>query len=130
MIQVPKNFEKYMMQEYDEFKQAYEKAKSTLIDKEGNPTPHYQAYLKYEEEWKNKRKAHGAAYENALTNPLKLHMWAVEGKQYIDDINSAMDQWITLGYKVEIENAIKILATRNNDPDVIAMMQQAQNRQK
>jgi hypothetical protein len=76
----------------NDLKKACEDIESKLMDKDGNPTPHYQAYMKYKDEWKNK----------VNTN----------------DADEAMDRWISLGFKEEIENALATLATLGTDPDI------------
>lgn len=101
------------MPQNDESKEAYEKAKAILTDNNGKPTPHYEAYMRYQAEWEKKRKVHETAYTTAQANVATLNRWGVEGKSYIDDINSAMDKWIALGYKTEIENAIKVLSAQS-----------------
>ena len=50
-----------------------------------------------------------AAHQEAMNNPMKLQMWPVEGRTYHDDVDSAMNVWIALGYKYEVENAINTL---------------------
>jgi hypothetical protein len=100
-------------------KQAYEDAQAKLMDKNGNPTPHYQAYLEYEEKYKDKVKVRDEAYASALTDPMKLQMWPVEGVMYHDDVEKAMDQWVSFGHKEEIENALATLAAQGTDPNAV-----------
>ncbi|HEV8508776.1 MAG TPA: hypothetical protein VGQ53_25450 [Chitinophagaceae bacterium] len=103
----------------DSIKQAYENAKATLIDKNGNPTPNYQAYMKYEEEWKGKKEAYNTAYAKAMANASQLQRWPNEGVLYQHEVEGAWDRWLTLGFKMEIENAISILgASRSIDPEI------------
>lgn len=91
--------------------QAYNAAQSKVMDQNGNPTPHYQAYLRFENEYKAKVKAQDDAYADALTDPIKLQNWPIVGKFYSDDIDQAMDRWVSLGFKQEIETAIATLAS-------------------
>jgi len=88
----------------------YARAKATLTDSKGNPTPKYSAYMRYESEWNEKRQAHQSAYSEAMGDPLKMSRWGVEGKIFIDAINSAMNKWLALGYKNEIDQALKTLS--------------------
>ena len=94
--------------------ESYENARAVLMNSDGTPTSKFQAYLEYEEAWKRAKKTYEEAYARAATNPIKLHMWAVEGKTYIDDINTALTRWIATGYKNEIENAISILESKKS----------------
>jgi hypothetical protein len=101
-------------------KQAYEAAQAKLMDKDGNPTPHYQAYVRFEDEYKSKVKVRDEAYASAFSDPMKLQHWPIEGRTYQNDADKAMDRWVSLGFKLEIENAIATLAAQGNDAQVKA----------
>lgn len=103
----------------DDIKVAFEQAKSKLMDKDGNPTPHYEAYMRFEDEYKSKVKASNRAYANAFTDPAKLQMWPIEGKLYQDDIETAWDRWIGFGFKIEVEDALATLAAQGTDPSIL-----------
>jgi hypothetical protein len=103
----------------DDIKAAFEKAKAKLMDKDGNPTPHYESYMRFEDEYKSKVRASNKAYANAFTDPAKLQMWPIEGKLYQDDISQAWDRWMGFGFKVEIENALATLAAQGTDPSIL-----------
>jgi len=111
----------------DDLKAAYEKEKAKLMDKDDNPTPHYEAYMRYEDEWKDKVRAWHRAYSNAFTDPMKLQNWPIEGTMYQDDADEAMDRWVGLGHKQEIENAIATLAAQGTDP-AIALIARAKKK--
>ncbi len=111
----------------DALKQAYDDAQAKLMDKDGNPTPHYEAYMKYEDEWKSKVKSWHKAYADAFTNPMKLQNWPIDGTTYHDDADEAMDRWVSFGFKQEIENAIATLAAQGTDP-AIALIARAKKR--
>jgi hypothetical protein len=102
----------------DDLKQAYADATAKLMDKDGNVTPHYQAYMQYEDDWKSKVKAKNKAYSNAFTDPMKLQQWPQDGVPYQDDIDEAWDRWMGLGFKVEIEKAMATLAAQGTDPAI------------
>src|SRR6266700_1751193 len=55
-----------------QMKKAYEDAKAKLMDKDGNVTPHYEAYMRYEDEYKSKVKKWNQAYATAYTDPMRL----------------------------------------------------------
>lgn len=111
----------------DSLKAAYDAATAKLMDKDGNPTPHYQAYMQFEDEWKSKVRAWHKAYADAFTNPMKLQNWPIDGTSYQDDADEAMDRWSGLGFKQEIENAIATLAAQGVDP-AIALITRAKKR--
>ena len=50
----------------DALKAAYEAAKAKLMDADGNPTPHYQKYMEYEDDYKSKVRAWHKAYAAAV----------------------------------------------------------------
>jgi hypothetical protein len=97
-------------------KQAHEAARAKLMDTDGNPTPHYQAYLKYRDEYQSKVEAWHKAYAAALTDPMKLQTWPIDGASYQDDADEAMNRWMSFGFKEEIENAIATLAAQGTNP--------------
>ncbi|BDC46044.1 hypothetical protein [Paraburkholderia terrae] len=111
----------------DSMKAAYDAATSKLMDKDGNVTPHYQAYMQYEDTYKSKVKAWHRAYANAMTDPMKMQNWPIDGVQYQDDADEAMDRWVGLGFKQEIETAIATLAAQGIDPS-IALISRAKKR--
>jgi hypothetical protein len=86
------------------------------MDTDGNPTPHYQAYLKYRDEYQSKVKAWHKAYTAALTNPMKLQTWPIDGASYRNDVDEAVNHWLSLGFKEEIENALATLAAHGTNP--------------
>jgi len=108
-------------------KQAYENASAKLMDKDGNVTPHYQAYDLYQEEYNSKRRALDKAYSAAFTDPMKLQRWPQEGVLYQDDVDRAWDRWMGFGFKEEIEKALNTLAAQGTDP-AIALIARAKRR--
>jgi hypothetical protein len=108
-------------------KQAYDAATAKLQDKDGNPTPHYQAYLNYQDAYNTKVRSWQRAYAIAFTDPMKLQQWPIQGRSYHEDADAAMDQWVGLGFKNEIDNAIATLAAQGTDP-AIAMISRAKKR--
>jgi hypothetical protein len=111
----------------DAMKQAYADATAKLMDKDGNVMPHYQAYMDRQDAWSQKIKARNRAYSAAMTDPMKLQQWPQDGVPYQDDVDQAWDRWMSLGFKVEIENAISILAAQGTDP-AIALVARAKKK--
>jgi hypothetical protein len=106
---------------------AYDDAQAKLIDQDGNPTPHYQAYMEREDDYKSKVRAWHKAYAAAFSDPMKLQNWPIDGVLYQDDADEAMDRWVSFGHKQEIENAIATLAAQGTDP-AIALISRAKKR--
>jgi hypothetical protein len=113
----------------DDLKAAYDATRAKLMDADGNPTPHYNAYMQYEDVYKDKVKAWHRAYAGAFTDPMKLQTWPVEGTSYEDDANEAWDRWISFGFKEEIENAIATLAAQGTDPAIALIARAKQHYQ-
>ena len=111
----------------DELKKAYDDAKALLVDADDNPTKHYESYMERQEDYHDKVKEWHRAYSNAFADPMKLQNWPSEGKSYEDDANDAMDKWIALGHKEEIDKAIATLAAQGTDP-AIALIARAKKR--
>ena len=110
-----------------DMKKAYEDAKAKMMDKDGNPTPHYEAYMRFQDEYRSKVRSWNKAYAAAFTNPMRLQQWPIEGKLYHEDADDAMDRWVAFGFKQEIENAMAILAAQGTDP-AIALIARAKKR--
>src|SRR6266496_1939075 len=102
----------------DSMKKAYEDAQAKLMDQDGNMTPHYEAYLKYQDEYRDKVKGWHRAYAASLTDPMKLQVFPIEGVTYQDEADEALDRWVGFGHKEEIENAIATLAAQGMDPAI------------
>ncbi len=111
----------------DDLQKAYDDASAKLQDKDGNVTPHYLAYMNFQDAWTAKVKARNLAYSNAFTDPLKLQQWPQDGVPYQDDVDTAWDRWTALGFKEEIEQAIDTLAARGTDP-AIALISRAKKK--
>lgn len=111
----------------DAMKEAYEKATAKLMDKEGNMTPHYQAYQNYADAYKSKVKSRNKAYAAAFTDPMKLQQWPQDGVIYQEDVDEAWDRWMSFGFKMEIEKAIATLAAQGTDP-AIALIARAKKK--
>lgn len=102
----------------DAMKKAYADATAVLIDKDGNVTPHYQAYMDREDEYKSKVKTWHRAYAAVISDPMKFQSWPVDGTAYQDDADEAMNRWISFGFKETIERALATLAAQGTDPAI------------
>lgn len=107
-----------------DLQKALDAARAKLQDQDGNVTPHYQAYMQFQDAYNSKLRAWHKAYAAAFTDPMKLQNWPIDGVSYEDDANQAMDRWIGLGFKEEIENALATLAAQGTDP-AIALIDRA-----
>lgn len=102
-----------------ELLKAYDDAQTVLQDKDGNATPHYEAYMRYQDEYKTKIKIRNREYANAFTDPLRLQSWPMNGVTFQDDVDDAAKRWTGLGHKEEIERALNTLEARGTDPAIV-----------
>lgn len=102
-----------------DMKKAIAKANATLMDNDGNTTPHYEKYLQYRDEYQEAVRTRDKQYANALSDPMKLQMWPIQGKTYQDDVDFAWDKWQSMGFKQEIEEAVAVLASQGIDPAIL-----------
>lgn len=93
-------------------------AQAVLIDANGNPTPHYTAYLNYQSLYQEAVEDLDGQYADAMTDPNKLAMWPIQGKIPQEKVNQAMETWAGLGFKSEIETALDTLNAQGMDPAV------------
>ena len=94
----------------DDLNAHYEKAKAMLVGDDGQPSAMYQTYLRFRQEYTNKKKEYADAYANAIKDPQRLPLWPVEGKAFIDEVDQAWEKWIVMGFKNEVERAINIMS--------------------
>lgn len=102
----------------DAIKKSVQEAQDKILDKDGNPTAHFNAYNQYRQLYQDAAKAQNKAYAGAMSDPLKYSNWPINGKQYQDDVDYTWSQWMGFGFKEEIENALSILAAQGIDPAV------------
>jgi hypothetical protein len=103
----------------DEMKKALEDAKAVMMDKDFVPTPKYEAYERYSEEYRDAVKSRDRQYANSLSDPMMMQMWPIQGKTYQDDIDEAWDKWQSFGFKAEIDKAIATLSSQGIDPAIL-----------
>src|SRR5262249_12563611 len=103
----------------DAIKQALADAQAKLMDKDGNATPHYEAYMQYEDAYRSKVRSKNKAYAACFTDPMKLAQWPQVGVEYQDEVEEALDRWTALGFKQEIEKALNTLAAQGTDPAIV-----------
>jgi len=100
-------------------------AQAVLIDPAtGNPTPHYTQYLDYQQKYFNAVQSLNGQYANAIADPNGMAMWPITGKIPQEQVNTAMENWVGLGYKTEIETAQDTLNAQGMDP-AIALINRA-----
>ncbi len=108
------------MQPNDQLQTLYDNAKSILVDKDGNPTQAYKNYLVYQKQWQDKNDAYQNAMMQARASPLSYQNWPIEGTKYSGDIEMAMNNWVALGSKNEIESALNLLKQSGKMPATIS----------
>ncbi len=91
-------------------------AVTKFMEKDGNLTPHFQAYLQHEHIYNSKVEARNRAYSAALNNPLQRQLWPIEGAPYQHEVDAAWESWIGLGFKLEIDQALHLLNAQGAHP--------------
>ncbi|PZP43673.1 MAG: hypothetical protein DI598_15530 [Pseudopedobacter saltans] len=100
-------------------KAAVAKANAVMVDSEGNSTVKFEKYLQSRDEYQEAVRTRDKQYANALSDPMKLQMWPIQGKGYQDDVDFAWDKWQSFGFKQEIESAIAVLSSQGIDPAIL-----------
>jgi hypothetical protein len=77
-----------------------------LLTSEGKPTAHYAAYLRYQEKYAKAKRDFEEAYARVMVNPALLHQWPFTGVGFQAAVDSAWQEWVTLGFKNEIEKKL------------------------
>lgn len=107
------------MQLNQEMQNSVKAAQAVLIDPTtGNPTDHYNKYLNYQQTYYNAVQNLDGQYANAISDPNGMAMWPITGKIPQEQVNSAMENWVGLGYKTEIETAQDTLNAQGMDPAI------------
>ncbi|MVM29459.1 hypothetical protein GO755_05405 [Spirosoma sp. HMF4905] len=103
----------------DSIKHIIQDAQAKLQDTDGNPTPHFSAYVQYRDAYNDKVRTLNRAYADALSNPTDLQRWPITGKSYQSDVDFAWQQWMGFGFKIEVETAMNILAGQGQNPALL-----------
>ena len=90
-------------------------AKNLLVLDNGNPSPQYEAYLKFAKLVTEKERAMNEAKQMASQDFNRMRNWPITGKTFNDELQQAKNQWIVLGHKNEIEQAINVLKATGQD---------------
>jgi hypothetical protein len=77
-----------------------------LLTPAGEPTARYAAYLKYQERYARAKRELDEAYSAALADPARLHQWPLAGVGLQAAVDSAWQEWVTLGFKNEVEKKL------------------------
>lgn len=78
-------------------------------------TKEYKAYQEYMKKYQKAVRDYANQYMIAMSNKQTAHLWGVTGKTYIADVDSAWEEWQSLGYKQFIEEAKDNLAAMGTD---------------
>ena len=89
--------------------ETYQRALSTLFDAQSRPTPAYKSYLRCKQAYDAEVSARDDLRSAARHEPMALQNLPVMSRRLGDAIDAAMNQWLTIGYKNEIEAALQIV---------------------
>src|SRR5690349_17983846 len=103
-------------------KDSYEKARRLLLNDNNQPTDYYRAYLNYQKAYQEKKMILENAQTSAMSDPKKLQNWPIAGVHYAQEVNQAWDNWVALGYKQTVEQAIALLKAFKS-PETASVLQ-------
>lgn len=94
---------------------SYRQALAQLFTDSNEPTPKYTAYLEHRSAHEDAVRARDEARAATLRDPVALQQWPVTGRRYEERIDAAMDRWLTLGFKTEVEKALARVRAHDED---------------
>jgi hypothetical protein len=89
--------------------EAYRSARGKLVGEDAQPTPKYRAYLRFREAYEEKVRLRDEARSAARRDARALQAWPIDARRYADEVDAAMDRWLTLGFKAEVESALAVV---------------------
>jgi len=108
--------EQLQKKQYDKF---FPRLRKTVKDEDGQDievdTKEYKAYKEYQEKYQNALRNYATEYMVAMSNRQTAHLWGVIGKGPLQKVDSAWDEWGSLGSKELIEQANDNLAAMGSD---------------
>jgi hypothetical protein len=98
-------------------------AQKKLYDGSGVKTPLYDRYQRYKRAMFMAETRYASAYREAMRNPESANAWPVEGKVFLDEYQTARDEFYAIGKKEEVEAALDTITAQGRDAveAVIAM---------
>jgi hypothetical protein len=78
-------------------------------------TKSYQNYKLYRKNYYKAVTAFAAAWQAAQASPAKAAAFPVTGKEFLSDVESAMEDWVGLGKKNKIEDALNLLGAQGTN---------------
>src|SRR5207253_1462385 len=78
-------------------------------------TKEYKAYKEFEGKYQDALRAYATEYLVAMSNRQTAQLWGVTGKIPLQKVDRAWDEWVSLGSKEFIEQAIDNLAAMGTD---------------
>lgn len=108
--------EEFQKKQYAKF---FPRLRKTIKDDEGQDvevnTKEYKAYKEYEGKYGEALLGYAAAYQVAMSNRQTAQNWGITGKIPLRKVDSAWNEWISLGSKEFIEQATDNLAAMGSD---------------
>lgn len=85
-------------------------------DPEGQiETGTYQRYKDYRRKYYRAIQNYTAQYTAAMASPVSAQTWPVVGKAAFNECESAMEDWVSLGKKDKVEEALAVLGSQGTD---------------
>lgn len=116
VMPLPPEQEEFQKKQRDKY---LPRLRKTIKDEDGSEvdvdTKENKAYREYEKKYQKAVRDYTAQYMAAMATPATAQTWGVLGKTYVQDVNDAWDEWMSLGYKQFIEEARDNLAAMGTD---------------
>lgn len=102
-----------------QFAKYFPKLRKTKKDDDGEDvevdTKEYKAYKEFEEKYSDALQDYATDYMIAMSNRQTAQLWGIMGKKSLRKVDRAWDEWISLGSKEMIEQAIDNLSAMGTD---------------
>jgi len=105
-----------------QFEKYFPRLRKTKIDDDGEEievdTKEYKSYKQFSDKYDDALQDYATDYMIAMSNRQTAQLWGIVGKKSLRKVNRAWDEWISLGSKVHIKQAIDNLAAMGTDATV------------
>lgn len=116
VMPLPAEQEEFQKNQRDKY---YPRLRKTIKDDDGGDmevdTKEFKSYQEYEMKYKQAIRNYAVQFQIAMSNFQTAQMWGVVGKTYVMEVDDALDNWTSMGYKQFIEEAKDNLAAMGTD---------------
>jgi hypothetical protein len=103
----------------EQYNKYFPRLRKTKKDDDGEDvevdTKEYKAYKEYQEKYADALRNYANEYLAAMSTRITAQLWGTTGKGALQKVDRAWDEWVSLGYKEFIEQAIDNLSAMGTD---------------